>query len=85
MSPLHNPEGADLEIEKDLLAGHLSGRYDMLPLSPFRVSPLGVIPKKTPGEFRLIHQLSYPKGSSVNNGISPEFYSVRYATITDAI
>ena len=57
----------------------------MPPLSPFRVSPLGVIPKKTPSEFRLIHHLSYPKGSSVNDVISPEFSSVRYATIADAI
>ena len=29
--------------------------------------------------------MSYPKGSSVNDGISPEFSSVRYATIADAI
>ena len=85
MSALHNPDVVDLKIEKELLAGRLSGPFEMPPLSPFRVSPLGVIPKKTPGEFRLIHHLSYPGGSSVNDGISPEFSSVRYATITDAI
>lgn len=85
MSALHNPDMVDLKIEKELLAGRLSGPFEMPPLSPFRVSPLGVIPKKTPGEFRLIHHLSYPRGSSVNDGISPEFSSVRYATITDAI
>ena len=49
------------------------------------MSPLGVVPKKTPGEFRLIHHLSYPTGNSVNDGISAEFSSVRYATISDAI
>ena len=85
MSALHNPDMVDVKIEKELLAGRLSGPFEMPPLSPFRVSPLGVIPKKTPGEFRLIHHLSYPRGSSVNDGISPEFSSVRYATITDAI
>ena len=42
-------------------------------LSPFRVSQPGVIPKKTPSEFRLIHDWPYPKVSSVNDGISPEF------------
>ena len=41
--------------------------------------------KKTPGEFRLIHHLSYPRGSSVNDGISPDHTSVSYATISDAI
>ena len=85
MSALHNPDVMDIKIEKEFLAGRLSGPFEMPPLSPFRVSPLGVIPKKTPGEFRLIHHLSYPKGSSVNYGISPEFSSVYYATIADAI
>lgn len=33
----------------------------------------------------MIHHLSYPKGSSVNVGISSEFTSVGYATIGDAI
>ena len=71
----------DLKIEKELLADP----FEMPPLSPFSVSPLGVIPEKTPGKFRLIHHLSYPKGSSVNDGIFPEFSSVHYATIADAI
>ena len=38
-----------------------------------------------PGEFRLIHHLSYPRGSSVNDAIPREFASVNYATIDDAI
>ena len=67
------PDVVDLKIEKELLAGRLSGPFEMPPLSPFRVSPLRVIPKKTPGEFRHIHHLSYPKGSSVNDGIFPNF------------
>ena len=54
-------------------------------MSPFRVSPLGVVPKKTLGEYRLIHHLSFPKGSSVNDGISSEHRSVKYATIDKAI
>lgn len=85
MSALHNPDVVDLKIEKEVLASHLSGPFEMPSLSPFRVSPPGVIPKKTPSEFRLIHHLSSPKGSSVNDGISPEFSSVRYSTIADAI
>ena len=85
MSALHNPDVVDLKIEKEVLASHLSGPFEMPSLSPFRVSPPGVIPKKTPSEFRLIHHLSYPKGSSVNDGISSEFSSVRYSTIADTI
>ena len=48
-------------------------------------SPLGVVPKKTPGEFRIIHHLSYPDGSSVNDFISYEKSMVHYASISDAI
>ena len=38
-----------------------------------------------PGEFRLIHHLSYPHGSSVNDGIHYEHSTVSYSTIDDAI
>ena len=55
------------------------------PFSVFRVSPLGLVPKKTEGEFRLIHHLSFPKGTSLNDGIPPEHTSVSYATVEDAI
>jgi len=33
----------------------------------------------------MIHHLSYPKGKSVNDGISPEHSSVQYANIDQAI
>jgi len=46
---------------------------------------LGVVPKKTLGEFRLIHHLSNPKGYSVNDGIDSEHTRVCYATVDDAI
>ena len=44
-----------------------------------------MVPKKTEGEFRLIHHLSFPKGASLNDGIPPEHTSVSYATVEDAI
>lgn len=58
--------------------GHtwLAEPFQYPPLSPLWIFPLGVIPKKVPGEFRLIHHLSFPKGSSVNDGIPPENTSV---------
>ena len=41
--------------------------------------------KKILGEFRMIHHLSYPEGSSVNYFIRQEMSLVQYATIHDAI
>jgi len=46
------------------------------------LSPLGLIPKKNkPGKWRMIVDLSSPKGSSVNDGISTELASLQYASI----
>ena len=49
------------------------------------MSPLGVVPKRAPGEYRLIHRLSFPSRASVNDGISTEGTSVQYARIDDAV
>lgn len=50
-----------------------------------QVSPLGLVPKKKLGEFRLIHHLSYPDGSSIYDGIPHELCTVQYQSILDAI
>ena len=49
------------------------------------ISPVGLVPKKSPGAFRLIHHLSHPQGSSVNAGIPPDLTTVHYASVADAI
>lgn len=73
------------KLTKELDAHRLAGPFSAPPFSNFRISPLGVVPKKTPGEFRLIHHLSFPKGMSVNDGFSSEHTTVSYATIAQAI
>ena len=46
------------------------------------ISPMGAIPKKNkPGKWRLIVDLSSPKGFSINDGISPELSSVSYVSL----
>lgn len=85
LSARDNPQVVETKLQKELEAHRLAGPFQSPPFSTFRVSPLGVVPKKTPGDFRMIHHLSFPKGSSVNDGISPENSSVSYSTIQDAI
>ena len=63
----------------------LAGPFSSPPFSVFRVSPLGLVPKKSLGKFCLTHHLSFSKGSSLNDGISPENTRVSYATVEDAI
>ena len=50
------------------------------------MSRFGVIPKPhQPVKWRLITDLSSPKGQSVNDGVAPSSCSVSYASIDDAV
>ena len=73
------------KIQKEVEAGRVVGPFEDPPFQNFKVSPLGLVPKKNPGEFRVIHHLSYPTGASVNDGISPDFTTVQYQSIDDAV
>ena len=85
LSAIQNPEAVDAKLDKEIAAHRIAGPYSSPPFPQFRISPLGLVPKKTEGEFRLIHYLSFPQGSSLNDGISSEFTSVSYATVTPFI
>ena len=50
LSALDNTEVVDAKLNKECEAG----RFHKLPFHPFRVSPLGVVPKKIPGETSFI-------------------------------
>ena len=80
------PQVIDVKLKKELDLGRIVGPYEEVPkFDNFRLSPLGVIPKKQPGEFRMIQHLSFPEGSSVNESIPKEFTTVSYASIQEAI
>ena len=83
-SATQNPQAVDTKLGKELAAQRIAGPFTSPPFPHFRISTLGLVPKKTEGEFRLIHHLSFPQGLSLNDGISSEFASVSYATV-DAI
>ena len=51
-------------------------------LPPLHINRFGVIPKgHNPGKWRLITDLSYPPGYSVNDGIDPDLCSLSYSTV----
>jgi hypothetical protein len=84
-SALQNPQAVDKKLGQELAANRLAGPFLSPPFQTFCVSPLGLVLKKTPGDFRLIHHLSFPKGHSVSDGIASEDTCVQYATVADAI
>ena len=67
----------------ELKAGRILGPYTEPPLQSATYSPLYVIPKSEPGKFRLIHDLSKPKGTSVNDNIPDSLKSVQYCSVMD--
>ena len=73
------------KIDKEVREGRVLGPFPEPPLATLRVSPLGVVPKKTPGQFRLIQHLSFPEGASVNDAIPQEFCTVRYTSFDEAV
>lgn len=46
---------------------------------------MGLVPKKEAGQYRVIHDLSFPKGNSVNSSIPAEHTSVSYENIENVI
>ena len=79
------PQVVATKIEKEVSQGRVKGPFPSPPMINFRISPIGVVPKKVEGQYRLIHHLSYPEGSSVNDFIDDDFSKVQYATFDDAI
>ena len=66
-------------------AGRVIGPFPENPnFNPIQVNRFGVIPKGTPGKWRLIVDLSFPEGTSVNDGIQTDLCSLRYVKVDDA-
>lgn len=84
-SAKQNPEIVRQRIQSEVSAGRVAGPFITRPLPNLRISPLGLVPKKVPGEFRLIHHLSYPSGCSLNDFIDPALCTVQYTSFDEAI
>ena len=84
-SALQKPEIVDRKLYKEICEGRIRGLFVQPPFYNLKVSPLGVIPKKQPGEYRMIHHLSFPYGGSVNYFIPAELCSMHYVSVDDAV
>jgi hypothetical protein len=82
---MEHPSAVQKKLAKEIQVGRIAGPFFKAPFSHFCCSPLGLVEKKVPGTFRLIHHLSHPEGLSVNDGIPTHFSQVHYQTIDDAV
>ena len=89
---LINPPHQSATLAPDVLANDIRKQlqHDRLtilsrrPDQRYIASPLGLVPKHT-GGWRRIHDLSFPKGFSVNDYIPVEYGALEYAAFDDAV
>lgn len=84
-SALDQPAVVDTKLQRELDLERIAGPFSQPPFPSFRTSPLGLVAKKEPGKFRLIHHLSYPSGQSINDGIPTDRSHVTYQSIDTAV
>ena len=80
-----HPEVVSDFLSSELRAGRVYGPVgpDLVP--SVHVNRFGLVPKgHGTGQWRLIVDLSFPKGGSVNDGIEPEVCTVRYTSVDEA-
>lgn len=77
-SAINNPEIVSKKLEKEVKLGRVAGPFNVKPISNLTISPIGLVEKSTPGEYRLIFDLSFPRSKSINDGIPSELTSVTY-------
>lgn len=85
MSALQYPKIVWKKLQDEIAEGRVAGPFPDPPFPNLIVSPIGLVPKSTPGEFRLIFDLSFPKGDSINSHIPPELASTEYTPFDAAI
>ena len=72
-------------IIDELKKGRVAGPFAKPPFQHFRTSPIGVVPKKEAGKFRVITDLSSPRGFSINDGIPDAEASVEFNNFDSAV
>ncbi len=79
------PEVISSFLEAELHAGRVFGPVDLELANTVQVNRFGLVPKgHQPGKWRLIVDLSSPKGGSVNDGIEPSLCRLHYTSVDEA-
>ena len=84
LSVCNNSEVVHDYLQKQILLNRVAGPFKHPPLVNLQCSPIGLVPKKD-GSWRMIMDLSAPKGSSVNDYIPQEESSVQYSKFDDSV
>ena len=85
-SARQHPEVIDAYIAAEVRAGRVLGPMEPSGYPRVHVNRFGLVPKNhQPGQWRLIVDLSHPRGGSVNDGVEPELCSMNYISVDVAV
>ncbi len=85
-SAIENPRVVDEYLGKEVRLGRVAGPLDGSSRTVFHINRFGVIEKPhQPGKYRLIVDISYPEGHSVNDGLEPELCTMKYTSVDTAV
>ena len=85
-SSLANSQVVQSYIRGEVLASRMVGPLPQGSVQAVHCSPVGLVPKaRGSGQWRMIVDLSYPNGRSVNDGILSSLCSVSYAALDAAL
>ena len=85
LSVMEKPEVVRDYLSKECAEGRVLGPLPPQMFPGVQISRIGVIPKGSSGKWRLIVDLSAPKGSSVNDNIDENLCSLSYISVEDAV
>ena len=71
-------------LATECAVGRVLGPFSRDLVPSVHINHVGAVPKSTPGKYRLIVDLSYPAGHSVNTGIAQGVCSLKYVSVEEA-
>ena len=81
-SARENPQVIQEYLQNEIQQGNILGPFLPHTAPAVHINCFGVISKKhQPGKWRLITDLSFPEGKSVNDSIDPKLCSLKYITV----
>ena len=83
-SGCEHAEVLDQYFQAQVSKGYMAGPFPSSECSGVVASSIAVIPKKDPGKFRIIVDMSSPKKASINDNIRRQHTHVAYSSVEDA-
>jgi hypothetical protein len=81
-SAYDHPDVVERYLGEETRAGHILGPFHPGAIPGLHISRVGVIPKgRSTGKWRVITDLSFPGGASVNDGIDPARCTLHYTSV----